>query len=102
MPFVGGELDMATGPYTPSRAPGELWKVGGEGLIAMPPFPGDAWFAKNGKDLVHSFVYWAAVLVAPRAESRGEVVALYAGPVGDADEYLFTVGGDFALRRSQH
>jgi hypothetical protein len=42
----------------------------------MPPLPGDDWFAKKGKDLVHSLVYWAAVLVAPSAESRGEVVAL--------------------------
>ena len=60
--------------------------------------PGDDWFAKKGKDLVQSFVYCAAVLVAPIADSRGDVVALYAGPVGDADEYLFAVGGDFVLR----
>lgn len=82
--------------------PGELWKFGGEPLMAMPPLPGDAWFAKKGKDLVHSFVYCAAVLVAPSAESRGEVVALYAGgAVGEAEEYLFAVGGDFVLRWSQ-
>jgi hypothetical protein len=45
--------------------------------MAMPPLPGEAWVPKKGSDLVHSVVYWAvAVLVAPRADSSGEVVAL--------------------------
>lgn len=67
--------------------------------MAMPALLGEAWFAKKGSDLVHSLVYCAAVLVAPRADSRGDVVALYAGgPVGDAEEYRFAVGGDFVLR----
>lgn len=36
--------------------------------------------------------------MAPIAERSGEVVALlYAGPVGEADEYLFAVGGDLVL-----
>jgi len=63
MPGAGGELDM-------------LCRAGGDGLMAIPPLPGEAWFAKKGRDFVHSFVYCAAVLVAPRAESSGEVVAL--------------------------
>ena len=45
----------------------------------IPPLFGDCWFAKKGSDLVHSFVYCAAdLVVAPRADSSGEVVALYA------------------------
>lgn len=36
-------------------------------------------------------------MVAPRADSSGEVVALYAGPVGDAEEKRFVVGGEFTL-----
>lgn len=66
MPCAGGEFDIPAGAYRPS----------GEPFIAMPPLPGDAWFAKKGSDFVHSFVYCAAVLVAPRADRRGEVVAL--------------------------
>jgi hypothetical protein len=54
--------------YSPSRAPGELWRVGGD--TAMPLF-GEAWFVKYGTDLVHSFVR-----VAPSADSSGDVVAL--------------------------
>ena len=43
----------------------------------MPPLPGEAWLPKKGSDLVHSVVYCAvAVLVAPRAANKGEVVAL--------------------------
>ena len=63
------------------------------------PLAGEAWFAKKGKDLVHSFVYCAAVVfVVPSADSNGDVVALYVGgPVGDAEEKRFTVGGDFVL-----
>lgn len=45
--------------------------------MAIPPLPGEAWVPKKGSDLVHSVVYWAvAVLVAPKASSRGDVVAL--------------------------
>lgn len=44
MPGAVGELDM-------------LCRAGGEGLMAMPPLPGEAWFAKKGSDFVHSFVY---------------------------------------------
>lgn len=45
--------------------------------MAIPPVFGEAWLVKKGTDLVHSFVYWAAVpRVAPRADSSGEVVAL--------------------------
>jgi len=103
MPVLGGELDEGTWPYRASRAPRELWKSGGEPLMGMAPFAGDAWFAKNGSDLVHSLVYCAAVLVAPRADSRGEVVALYAGgPVGDAEEKRFAVGGDLVLVDGEH
>jgi hypothetical protein len=47
---------MPGGPYAPSRGLGELWKFGGDPLMAIPPLPGDAWFVKNGRDLVHSFV----------------------------------------------
>lgn len=44
----------------------------------------------------------AVDLVAPRADSRGDVVALYAeGPVGDAEEKRWTVGCDFVLWQSQ-
>ena len=58
---------------------GELWNCGGEPLMDIPPLFGDCWFAKKGSDLVHSFVYCAAdLVVAPRADSSGEVVALYA------------------------
>ena len=66
--------------------------------MGMPPLLGEAWFAKNGSDLVQSFVYWAAdFVVAPRADSSGEVVALYEGPVGEAEEKRFAAGGEFAL-----
>jgi hypothetical protein len=66
--------------------------------MGMPPLPGEAWLAKKGRDLVHSFVYWAAdLVVAPRADSSGEVVAWCGGPVGDADEKGFAAGGGFAL-----
>lgn len=45
--------------------------------MAMPPLPGEAWLPKKGSDFVHSVVYCAvAVLVAPKADSRGDVVAL--------------------------
>jgi hypothetical protein len=45
--------------------------------MAMPPLFGEAWFVKNGTDLVHSFVYCAAVpRVAPKADNSGDVVAL--------------------------
>jgi len=45
--------------------------------MGIPPLPGDAWFPKKGNDLAHSFVYCVAVvLVAPNAESSGDVVAL--------------------------
>lgn len=57
--------------YTPSRAPGELCKTGGELAMAMPPVPGEPWLGKKGTDLVHS-----VVRVAPRADSSGDVVAL--------------------------
>lgn len=67
--------------------------------MAMAPLFGEAWFAKKGSDFVHSFVYCAADFVAPRAERRGDVVALYAAG-GDAEEYLLVVGGDFVLLRS--
>jgi hypothetical protein len=68
---------MDCGAYSPSRAPGELWKVGGEPAMAMPPLFGEPWCGKKGTDLVHSFVYCAAVpRVAPRADSSGDVVAL--------------------------
>lgn len=68
---------MACCAYKPSRAPGELWNVGGEAAMAIPPFPGEPWFGKKGMDLVHSFVYCAAGdRVAPRADSSGDVVAL--------------------------
>lgn len=70
--------------------------------MAMFVWPGEPWLVKKGRDLVHSLVYCAALLVAPRAERRGEVVALYGGPVGEAEEYLFTDGGDFVLGGSQH
>jgi hypothetical protein len=69
--------------------------------MGMPPLPGEAWFVKNGRDLVHSFVYCAAVLVAPRAEMSGDVFALYPGPVGDAEAYRFVEGGDLVLEQSQ-
>jgi hypothetical protein len=50
-----------------------LWKAGGEGEAVA----GTGGEAKKGSDFVHSVVYWAAVFrVAPRAERRGEVVAL--------------------------
>lgn len=66
--------------------------------MGIPPLFGDCWFAKNGSDLVHSFVYCAAdFVVAPRADSSGEVVALYAWPDGEVEEKRFAVGGDFAL-----
>lgn len=68
---------MACCAYSPSRAPGELWKVGGEAAMGMPPLFGEPWPVKNGTDFVHSFVYCAAVFrVAPRADSSGDVVAL--------------------------
>ena len=64
MPGAVGELDM-------------LCRVGGEGLMAMPPLPGEPELGKNGTDLAHSLVYCAvAVRVAPIADSNGEVVAL--------------------------
>jgi hypothetical protein len=45
--------------------------------MAIPPLPGEAWFPKNGSDLVHSVVYCAvAVLVAPSADKSGEAAAL--------------------------
>jgi hypothetical protein len=45
--------------------------------MAMAPLFGEGWLVKNGTDLVHSFVYCAAVpRVAPRADSSGDVVAL--------------------------
>ena len=72
---MGGEGDMP-GMYSPSRAPGEFWNVGGEPAMAIPPLPGEAWLPKKGSDFVHSVVYCAAVLVAPIAENSGEVVAL--------------------------
>jgi hypothetical protein len=62
---------MGCWAYSPSRAPGELCSVGGEAAIAMPPLLGEAWFVKNGTELVHSLVR-----VAPRADSNGDVVAL--------------------------
>lgn len=97
--MTGGEADTAAWAYTPARALGELWNWGGEPLMGMPPLLGDAWFAKKGRDLVHSLVYWAAdLVVAPRADSSGEVVAWYEGPVGDAEEKRFVEGGEFALR----
>lgn len=40
--------------------------------MGMAPLAGEAWLAKKGSDFVHS----AVALVAPRAESSGEVVAL--------------------------
>jgi hypothetical protein len=59
-----------------------LWKAGGEGEVVA----GTGGEAKKGSDFVHSVVYWAAVFrVAPRAERRGEVVAL-----------LYEVGGEEA------
>jgi hypothetical protein len=89
--------------YRASRPPGEVWKVGGEPLMGMPPLLGDGWFPKKGNDLVHSLVYCVAVvLVAPSADSSGDVVALYVwGAGGDVEEYL-AVGGDFVLRQSQY
>jgi hypothetical protein len=45
--------------------------------MGTPPLFGEPWPVKNGTDLVHSFVYCAAVLrVAPRADNSGDVVAL--------------------------
>lgn len=67
---------MPACPYARSRGVGELWNVG-EPLIAMPPFPGEAWLANWGSDLVQSLVYWVVfVFVAPMADRSGEVVAL--------------------------
>jgi hypothetical protein len=62
---------MACCAYSPSRAPGELCRVGGEPAIVMPPALGEPWVVKKGTDLVHSFVR-----VAPRADRSGDVVAL--------------------------
>ena len=47
-------------------------KVGGEPLILI-SLPG-CWPPKKGSDFVHSLVYWAALAVLLRAESRGAVV----------------------------
>jgi hypothetical protein len=88
-------------PYSASRGEGELGKAGGEALIAMLPFPGEPWSAKNGSDLVHSLVYWFAVVrVAPRADKRGEVVALY-GPFEAAEGCRLALPGAFALQVRQ-
>lgn len=67
--------------------------------MAMPPLPGEPWLGYKGTDLVHSLVYWAAVArVAPSADSRGDVVALYCGgPGGDVEENRCAEGGDFVL-----
>lgn len=68
---------MAWCAYSPSRALGEFWKVGGEPAMAMPPLPGEPEFGKKGTDLAHSLVYCAAgVREAPIADSNGDVVAL--------------------------
>jgi hypothetical protein len=68
---------MPACPYARSRGGGELWNVGGDPWIAMPPFPGEARVANWGNDLVQSLVYCVVfVLVAPMADRSGEVVAL--------------------------
>lgn len=68
---------MGDMPYTASRVPGELWKGGGVPAMVMPPVPGEAWFPKIGRDLVHSRVYCVAgVLVAPSADRSGDAAAL--------------------------
>ena len=72
----GGEAELGCCAYSPSRAPGEFWKVGGDAAMAMPPLLGDGWLVKKGTDLAHSFVYCAAPRVAPRADRSGDVVAL--------------------------
>lgn len=68
--------------------------------MAMPPSGGDVWLVGNCSDFAHSVVYADAGLVAPRADRSGEVVALYAGGLGeDVDERRFTLEGECVISR---